>query len=667
MSMPGTPEEGSTMNGRQESALLPAITCLLVAGSAMAQTGALNGEWRDYAGDNAASRYAPLDQIDRTNVGSLRIAWRRPAIDASILDVVPGLRAERSFRATPLMVDGVLYSPNGIGFVEAFDAGTGQTIWIEPPFESGSAGYSGTSTRGVAYWTDGSNERILVQRSSYLMALDARTGKPDPGFGDGGRVNLSEGLGPDMSYTWSGAPLVIGDVVVLGMSPGDTFASRTATRADVRAYDVRTGELRWTFHVIPQAGEYGVETWDDESWRYTGHAPVWSLFSADEELGYVYMPVTAPTNDMYGGHRPGDNLFSQSIVCVDAKTGERIWHYQLSHHDLWDYDPPTAPILVDITVDGRPVKAAVQLTKQAFAFVFDRVTGEPVWPIEERPVPQSNVPGERTSPTQPFPTKPPAFDRQGATIDNLIDFTPELRAEALEIVKRYTIGPLFTPPTIRDDGPGGNLGTIELPGSVGGANWGGGAFDPETHILYVPSATSPFVADIEAGDPSVTDLRYVKGKRLWIGGPRGLPLFKPPYGRISAIDLDAGEIRWQVANGDGPRDNPAIADLDLPDLGNTGHPAPLLTKTLLFAGEGSDAAVTTARIPPGMPFDTAPNYGEPWFRAFDKQTGAVLARIALPAGVTGAPMTYMDDGKQYIVVAVGGREHDPEWVALSLP
>jgi len=425
-----------------------ALVGLLAAAAALAQT--RDGQWRAYGGDNAASHYAPLDQIDKSNVAKLGIAWRRPAVDASILTVVPRLKPDHTFRATPLMVDGVLYSPNGIGFVEAFDAGTGKTVWIEQPFTPGPDGYRGTSTRGVAYWTDGRDARILVQRSEYLMALNAKTGKPYKDFGDGGRVNLSAGLVPATVYTWSGAPLVIGDVVVMGMSPGDTFAAKAATRSDVRAYDVRTGKLRWQFHVIPQAGEPGVETWENESWKYTGHAPVWSLFSADEELGYVYMPVTSSTNDMYGGHRLGDNLFSQSIVCVDAKTGKRVWHYQLVHHDLWDYDPPTAPMLVDITVDGRPIKAVVQLTKQSFAYVFDRVTGKPVWPIEERPVPQSNVPGERTSPTQPFPTKPPAFDRQGATVDNLIDFTPELRAEALEIVKHYTIGPMFTPPTVRE-------------------------------------------------------------------------------------------------------------------------------------------------------------------------------------------------------------------------
>jgi quinoprotein glucose dehydrogenase len=656
------------MFDRASARFVVGVFGLLLAATAGAQRGARDGEWRAYSGDAGANKYSPLDQIDRNNVARLRIAWRRPALDAAVLAEAPRMRAGRSFRSTPLMIKGVLYAPNGVGFVEAFDAGTGKTLWVEPPLEAGPDGYRGASTRGIGYWRDGNDERLLVQHTEYLLALDLRTGKPIPTFGTGGRVYLSEGMGADMRYTWTGAPFVIGDVVVLGMSPFDEFANKEATRSDVRAFDVRTGQLRWTFHVIPQAGEYGVETWENDSWRYTGHSPVWSLFSGDPELGLVYMPITAPTSDMYGGHRLGDNLFSQSVVAIEAATGKRVWHFQTVHHDLWDYDPPAAPILMDITVGGKPIKAVVLLTKQAYAYVLDRVTGEPVWPIIERPMPQSNVPGERTALTQPVPTKPPAFDLQGATEDNLIDFTPELRAEALEILKRYTYGPLFTPPSIRDDGPNGKLGTIQLPGSAGSASWTGGAIDPETNILYVPSATAPFIADLQPGDPAVTNLRYVKGTRLWgPAGPRGLPLFKPPYGRISAIDMNAGEILWQAANGDGPRDNPAIRHLNLGPLGNPGHSAPLVTKTLLFVGEGSDAMVVSGRIPPEMPFDTASNYGEPWFRAFDKATGAVLAEIQLPGGATGAPMTYLHEGKQYIVIATGGRNADPEWVALSLP
>ena len=655
----------TTNKSRGRSILLAAMFFLSAAASA--QHGAADGEWQAYSGDLGSTKYAPLEQIDAANAGQLRIAWRRSAVDASITRAVPDLRYGASFRATPLMIGGVLYAPNAIGFVEAFDAGTGATIWVEAPLDEGPNRYAGTGTRGVAYWRDGDDARILVQRGEYLMALDAQTGANIADFGEGGRVNLSRALERGLTHTWSGAPLVIGDVVVVGHTTNDTFDSMTAARGDVRAYDARTGELRWVFHVVPQEGEFGTDTWENDSWKYSGHTSVWSLFSADPELGYIYMPLSSPTSDMYGGHRPGDNLYGQSIVCVDAQTGQRIWHFQTVHHPLWDYDLASAPVLMDIEVDGEPVKAVAQITKQGFVFVLDRATGEPVWPIEERPVPPSNVPGERTSPTQPFPTKPPPFELQGSQAENLIDFTPELREEALEIVSRYTIGPLFTPPSIRDDGPNGHLGTIQMPGSQGGANWHGAAFDPETKRFYVPSMHSPFVADIEPGDPEFTDLRYVKGTRLWMGGPRGLPLFKPPYGRITAYDMSAGEIEWQVPNGDGPRDHPAIRHLNLPPLGNPGRAAPLLTKTLLFIGEGSPVMVVQGRIQPGQPLETAPSYAEPYFRAYDKATGEVVAEVTLPAGTTGAPMTYLHEGKQYIVVAVGGLEAPPEFVALSLP
>ena len=449
--------------------LATVVVALLVPAPAAAQYGVSDGEWHYYNGDIGATKYSPLDQINKSNVADLRIAWRRPSVDPSISDKISSLSLGDRFRATPLMIDGVLYSPNGVGLVEVFNAGTGATIWLQEPLDEGLQAYRGTSTRGVAYWADGNDERILVQRGEYLIALNLKTGRPRPDFGEGGRVDLTAGLGEGARYRWTGASLVVRDVVVLGQSMLDTFMTKEDVRGDVRAFDVRTGELRWTFHTIPQAGEFGTETWEDNAWEYTGHAPVWPPFSADPELGYVYLPVTSPTSDMYGGHRGGDNLYGQSLVCVDAETGERVWHFQLVHHGLWDYDPPAAPILMDITVDGRDIKAVVQVTKQAFAFVFDRVTGAPVWPIKEQSVPQSMTPGERAAPTQPFPTKPPAFDRQGSAEDNLIDFTPELRAEALQIVKRYTTGPLFTPPSVRGDGPNENLGTIQLPGSQGGA------------------------------------------------------------------------------------------------------------------------------------------------------------------------------------------------------
>ena len=655
--------------------MLPAavVVALALAGSwgvrpAFAQNGAGGGEWRAHGADSGATKYSPLDQIDASNVAQLEIAWTRPTVAPSILAAAPDLAYSNANRATPLMVDGVIYAPNAVGLVEAWDPATGETLWVQQPVGDGPAAYRGTGHRGIAYWTDGTERRIIAHRGEWLYALDPDTGAAIAGFGDGGRVDLKTGLAEGARYRWGSAPTVVRDVIVVGQSMTDTFVTKEDIRGDVRAFDVRTGELRWVFHTIPQAGEPGTETWRDGSWEYSGHAPVWSFFAADEELGYVYMPTTSATNDMYGGHRPGDNLYTQSIVCVNAETGERIWHYQLVHHGLWDYDTPAAPILADITVDGRDIKAVVQVTKQAFAFVFDRVTGEPVWPIEERPVPQSSTPGEATSPTQPFPTKPPAFDRQGATIENLIDFTPELRAEALEIVERYTIGPMFTPPSVRVDGPNGNQGTIQLPGSQGGADIQGAALDPETGYLYVPSITSPFVADILEGNPDRTNLAYIKGRRQWIGGPRGLPLFKPPYGRITAIDLNTGEIMWMVPNGWGPSAHPAIAHLNLGRLGTPGRPGPLLTKTLLFIGEGSNVGIDGGgRVMEGMPLSIVTNYGEPWFRAYDKRTGDIVWEMELEAGTTGVPMTYLHEGKQHVVVPIGGRDVPGQWIALSLP
>jgi quinoprotein glucose dehydrogenase len=642
--------------GCRIAALCGALT--LIAGSGgLAQVPNGAGEWRYYNADAGGSKYSPLDAIDRGNVARLSVAWRHVALDPELRQSVRGLTASNYYRVTPLMVGGRVYVQNAVGLVEALDPASGQAIWTQKPLEPGLAGLTGaTVARSIAYWRAAADERLFTVRKNLLFALDARTGDPVRTFGQNGQVNLQLGIGADAAYNWGGAPLVVNDVVVIGSNLGDFPNRKTGVAGDVRGYDVRSGKLLWTFHVIPHPGEFGHDTWEGDSAEYTGATNMWTSPSADLELGYVYIPLSSPTNDWYGGHRLGNNLFSDSLVCLDAKTGKRVWHFQIVHHDVWDYDLPASPILGDIAVDGRRIKAVVQLTKHGFAFVFDRVTGRPVWPIEERPVPQSTVPGEKTSATQPFPTKPPAFTRQGLTVDDLIDFTPELRASAKAIADEYVSGPLFTPPPVR--GANGKKGLLQMPGWVGGADWNGGAFDPETGTLYVPSVHAPIISVVEAPDPKTSDFRYMNPlgiRERTIDGPNGLPLLKPPYGTIVKIDLNKGAIDWAVPNGDGPRGHPLLKGLNLPPLGQPGRAGPLLTRSLLFVGEGDPAAAVN---PPGG--------GGNIFRAYDKMTGAVLWSLDLGAGTTGSPMTYTVQGRQYVVVAIGSTNHPAELVALAL-
>jgi quinoprotein glucose dehydrogenase len=620
----------------------------------LAQRGTASSDWMHHGGDAGGTKYAPLDQITPDNVASLRVAWRRPAVGPELTAAHPKLVVPRNFRATPLKADGMLFASNAVGLAEAIEPETGRTVWTQE-VAAGDLEGAGAS-RTLAYWRSDGGARLFVVRSGGLFALDPRSGKPVTTFGTGGRVDLVAGLAAT-TFRWiAPSPLVVRDVVIIGgQGWTDEGTQEHIPPGDVRAFDARTGMLRWTFHVVPRDGEPGIDSWERGSWRETGSAKAWNFISADEELGLIYLPLSSAANEWYGGERPGANLYSDSLVCLDARTGERKWHFQMVHHDLWDYDNPTAPVLADVTVNGRRIKAVVQVTKQAFAFVFDRVTGEPVWPIEERPVPKSNVPGEWTSPTQPFPTKPAPFDRQGITDDDLIDFTPELKAEAREIVKQWTIGPMFTPPTV--EGADGKKGTMYLPGWVGGANWGGAAFDPETGVLYVPSVTFPWLGALVPGKGRFAyQQTRQRLDRVPGPGPRGLPITKPPYGRITAIDLNTGDHLWMVPNGDGPRDHPSLKDLNLPPLGHMGRAAALVTRTLLFVTEGSETGLS---IPPGG--------GGKWLSAYDKKSGTRVARIPLPAGATGAPMTYLHAGRQYIVVAVAGEDHAPELVALGLP
>ena len=632
------------------------LIVLVFSTSGSAQQGT-TGEWHVHGGDSGYTRYSSLDQINTDTVGDLDIAWRRSSVDASLILQWPDLQYSNQLRSTPIMVDGILYASNGIGLVEAFDPGTGQTLWVQDHSFLGDDTPRGASNRGVAYWADGADKRIFSIRPPYLLATNASTGQSLDSFGSNGKVDLR--YDAETGYSGTSPPVVVKDVVILGSAMADHPYTKEQHPGDVRAYDVRTGELRWTWSPIPKAGEPGVETWLDDSWTYSGMANVWTMFSADLELGYVYLPTGAPTNDMYGGHRPGNNLYANSLVCVDATTGERVWHFQTVHHDLWDYDNNVAPILMDITVDGRDIKAVVQLTKQAIAYTFDRVTGEPVWPIIERSVPGSNTPGEWISPTQPFPTKPLPFDRHGITEDDLIDFTDELKAEALEIAEPYILGEIYTPPSIRGEDATDTKGTLQLPGSVGGAEWGGAGFDPETGMLYIPSVTGAFAADLTPGNPDRMNVRFTRGTRAFPDGPRGLPLTKPPYGRITAIDMNTGEHVWMVPNGNGPRNHPAIDHLNLPPLGQPGRAMTLLTKSLLFVSEGDPIMV---RTPPGAGEDAGKA-----FRAYNKDSGAVVWETIFPAGTNGSPITYMHNGKQYIVMPIGSLTHPGEWVALALP
>ena len=612
-------------------------------------------QWGFYSANPHATRYSPLAQIDASNVGRLGVVWRHAQADPAILAANPDFNLTNRYMVTPIYVGGMLYVPNGFGLVEALDPATGRTLWTQKPLIDGPEGLPSLMiSKGVAYWGSGAEARILHVRQQHLFALNPKTGAPVTSFGEGGAVNLST---EDFRYKWNGVPVVAGDVVVLGSSmlEQDSAVYKDGQPGYVRAFDVRTGEERWQWSPVPREGDPATATWQNEAWRYTGAGNVWSTFSADDELGLVYVPATGVTNDMYGGHRLGDNLYGSSVVALNAKTGERVWHFQTVHHDLFDYDLPAAPVLIDITVDGRAIKALAQVTKHGFLFVLDRATGEPVWPIEERAVPASTVPGEVASPTQPHPTKPPPYEHQGLTENDLIDFTPELRAEALEIVKRYVIGPPFTPPSVIGEGPNAKLGTIQLAGASGGANWNGGAFDPETGMFYVGSRTVAFVADLFAPDPARSDLRYRAGMREIMNGPRGLPLMKPPYGRVTAFDLSTGEQAWMVPNGDGPRNHPALAALNLPPLGDATPSAVIATKTLLFV---TQADKSTPRSPV--------NVGGTKFLALDKATGETLASIDLGVGQNGTPMTYLHDGKQYVVVAVGSTDYPAELVALAL-
>jgi quinoprotein glucose dehydrogenase len=675
---------------------------VLAAGStAWAQQGAPKGEWPTYGGDLGHTRYSALDQINAANFSKLEVAWRFKADNL-------GPSREYNLQSTPLMVDGVVYSTAGSRrAVVALDAGNGELLWVSrlDEGERGQAAPRQLSGRGLAYWKNGDDARIIYVTPGYQMiALDARTGERVKTFGNDGIVDLKQGDDQDIDALngeigLHATPIVAKDVVIVGAAhrTGANPKSMRNVKGFVRGYDVRTGERLWIFHTIPKPGEFGTESWLAGSAEYTGNTGVWGQISVDEDLETVYLPVEQPTGDYFGANRPGDGLFGETLLAVDLYTGKRKWHYQLVHHGIWDNDIPCAPILIDVTVDGKKIKAVAQPTKQAFLYVFDRVTGKPVWPIEERSVPKGDVPGEWYSPTQPFPTKPRGYDRQGVTADDLIDFTPALRKEALEVASWHKMGPLFTPPVVsKVDGP---LGTLMAPSQDGGTNWQGGSFDPETNILYVASGGTVVSKGLVAPYPGQSDMAYIEGNA--VTGPRtsggsgssagggrsefqggapgtsrpagavdstrgppraalsvqGLPLLKPPYGSISAIDMNKGEILWQIAHGETPDDiknHPLLKGLAIPRTGQAGSPGTLVTRTLLIAGERLYTTTSTGELGAML-------------RAYDKATGREVGAVYMPAPQSGSPMTYLYGGEQYLVVAISGAQYSGELVAFKLP
>ncbi len=663
------------------------IGCAVV--TVVGQSGATNGEWRTYGGDLGHTRYSPLDQVNATNFSALEVAWRFKTDKL-------GPRPEFQLEATPLMINGIVYSTAGTRrAVVALDGATGEMLWMHSEIEGprGANAPRQLSGRGLAYWTDGRESRILYVTPGYrLVALDAKSGAIVSSFGVNGIVDLKKDDDQEIDLITGevglhSTPVVARDVVIVGAAhrSGGVPRGRSNVKGYVRGFDVRTGKRLWIFHTIPSPGEFGNDSWEKDSWTYTGNAGVWAQISVDEELGIAYLPVELPTGDYYGGHRPGNGLFGESLVAVDLHTGKRKWHFQFVHHGLWDMDIPCAPILADINVNGRIVKVVAQPTKQSWLYVFDRITGQPIWPIDERPVAKGNVPGEWYAPTQPFVTKPPAFDRQGVSVDDLIDFTPELRAEAVKLAATYRIGPIFTPPTVST--LGGPLGTLVLPSATGGVNWPGGSYDPDTHTVFVYSQTNVSPLGLVAPpDVKLSDMNFVQGsatsgvrRTAGSGGAsgadaapaaqaagegggagltiQGLPLVKPPYGRITAIDLDKGAIKWQIAHGetlDAVKNHPALKGLAIPRTGQSGIIGTLTTKSLVIAGE---SRVTT----------TSTGQRGAMLRAYDKTNGKEVGAVYIAAPQSGSPMTYMLNGKQYIVVAISGGNYSGELVAFKLP
>ncbi len=689
-----------------------ALVIVGITGDVSGQAGqpsTANGEWPSYNADVKGTRYSPLDQINASNFNKMEVAWRFKTDNF-------GPFPEYKLEGTPVMAKGVLYTTAGTRrSVIALDGKTGELIWSHSLREGKRAAVAPRqlSGRGVSYWTDGKgDERILYVTTGYrLVSLNAKTGAVIPSFGKEGIVDLKVGVvkGRGLQIDLEGGeigihstPIIVGNVAIIGsaMREGATVESHDNTKGLVRAYDVRTGKQLWTFNTIPRPGEFGGNTWENESWAINGNVGVWTQITVDEELGLVYLPVETPSSDYYGGHRPGDNLFAESLVAVDLKTGQRRWHYQFVHHPIWNFDMSSAPILADVTVDGKPRKVVAVPSKQAWLYVFDRATGVPIWPIEEKAVPQSDVPGEKTAPTQPHPPEKLRYARNWFRIpDDLIDFTPELRTQALERSKRFRWATTPYNPGMLGD-VNGMLGAVVVGTAT---NWPGGGYDPENHIVFAPAGNMPGIRSIVAPPAGFSDIRYVAGvagqpfqevlgpgdccaadsprtaaraaeaRAAAVAPPppppaptgnvglnvQGLPMVKPPYGLLAAVNLDRGEVMWQTPHGDTPdaiRLHPLLKGINIPKTGQPGTQGVglLVTKTLVIMG---DPQITA---PPGRPRGAM-------LRAYNKMTGEQVGEILLPAPQSGSPMTYRVDGKQYILVAVSGGPYSGEYLSFGLP
>ncbi len=693
------------------------------SGQATSSPSTRNGEWPHYTADLRGTKYSPLDQINASNFKDLEVAWRFKTDSL-------GTRPEFKLEGTPLMVGGVLYTTGGTRrSVVALDGRSGELLWVHryPEGTRGANAPRQLSGRGVAYWSDGrGDDRVIYVTPGYrLIALNAKTGAPVPSFGKSGVVDMKVGVvygdGKQIDLETGeiglhSTPTIVKDVIIVGssMKEGMTITTHNNTKGLVRAFDAKTGKVLWTFNTIPRPGEFGNDTWLNGSWAVNGNTGVWTQITVDEELGIVYLPVESPSSDYYGGKRPGNNLYGESLVAVDLKTGQRKWHFQLVHHPIWDHDISSAPILMDVMIDGRMRKLVAQPTKQTFLYVFDRVTGEPIWPIVETPVPPGNVPGEWYAPTQPIPSKPAAYGRPGLRIpDELIDYTPEMRAQAIENMKRYKwggnfpySGTLYNPPIVGD--VNGLLGALNIGNASGGTNWPGAGADPETGIVYAQANMSAFTPESVSPPPAgFSDIPYQAGVvgqpfRLRVaagtgtyadvvrpaaaqaeatpaaaaapaagaaagrGGQQparvfnaveGLSMVKPPYGVLAAIDLARGELKWQVPHGDTPdivRNHPKLKGMTIPKTGQGGSVGVLVTKTLVIAGDPQ--VTTTPDHPRGA-----------MMRAYDKQTGAEVGAVWMPAPVSGSPMTYRIGGRQFIVIAVSGGNYSGEYIAFGLP